>query len=185
MVLMSGDCGATTPWTRVADMMKRISIYICTLPAIAILLIYILSWWKAIPCLGNKNSKLSETYILFTNGQFEYMHVVNIELPTNLWKDIREINKELNYLIFRWYRKSPTLIKYNNTNPPIYIRVITSTLIVPLYVPLILSCIYPTIAFIRGPYLRHRRCKKCLCLNCAYNLTGNISGVCPECGEKI
>ncbi len=23
------------------------------------------------------------------------------------------------------------------------------------------------------------------CLNCAYNLTGNVSGVCPECGERI
>jgi hypothetical protein len=23
------------------------------------------------------------------------------------------------------------------------------------------------------------------CLKCDYNLTGNISGVCPECGEKI
>ena len=22
------------------------------------------------------------------------------------------------------------------------------------------------------------------CQNCSYNLTGNISGVCPECGER-
>ena len=24
-----------------------------------------------------------------------------------------------------------------------------------------------------------------LCLKCGYNLTGNVSGVCPECGERI
>jgi len=24
-----------------------------------------------------------------------------------------------------------------------------------------------------------------LCVDCGYNLTGNVSGVCPECGEQI
>lgn len=24
-----------------------------------------------------------------------------------------------------------------------------------------------------------------VCINCGYNLTGNVSGICPECGEKI
>ena len=50
---------------------------------------------------------------------------------------------------------------------------------------LLLFCLYPTIAFVRGPYRRHRRRKRGLCLTCGYNLTGNVSGVCPECGEKI
>ena len=31
----------------------------------------------------------------------------------------------------------------------------------------------------------HRQRKKGLCLKCGYNLTGNVSGVCPECGEKV
>jgi len=29
------------------------------------------------------------------------------------------------------------------------------------------------------------RLKRNLCLQCGYNLTGNTSGVCPECGKKI
>ena len=29
-----------------------------------------------------------------------------------------------------------------------------------------------------------RRSLQGLCVNCGYNLTGNVSGVCPECGEK-
>ena len=43
---------------------------------------------------------------------------------------------------------------------------------------------YPAIAFIRGPLRRWRRRKKGLCIGCGYNLTGNVSGVCPECGTK-
>lgn len=46
---------------------------------------------------------------------------------------------------------------------------------------LFLSC--PTLAFIRGPLRRYRRRRKGLCLKCGYNLTGNTSGRCPECGR--
>ncbi len=56
---------------------------------------------------------------------------------------------------------------------------------VPLYAVIILFATYPTIAFIRGPLRRWRRRRKGLCVNCDYNLTGNVSGVCPECGTKI
>jgi hypothetical protein len=38
-------------------------------------------------------------------------------------------------------------------------------------------------AFLRLRTARRRRMK--LCPNCAYNLTGNTSGVCPECGAKV
>ncbi len=31
---------------------------------------------------------------------------------------------------------------------------------------------------------RHRLASGC-CIRCGYNLTGNVSGVCPECGERI
>ena len=44
---------------------------------------------------------------------------------------------------------------------------------------------YPTIAFIRGPYRRHRRRRKGLCPTCGYDLAGNVSGVCPECGTIV
>ena len=44
---------------------------------------------------------------------------------------------------------------------------------------------YPIFALIRGPLRRHRRRKKGLCVACGYNLAGNESGVCPECGEAV
>ncbi len=54
-----------------------------------------------------------------------------------------------------------------------------------LWLTCIVLAAYPTIALASGPYRRHRRRKKGLCLTCGYNLTGNVSGVCPECGERI
>lgn len=44
---------------------------------------------------------------------------------------------------------------------------------------------YPIVVFIRGPVRRFHRKRRNRCLKCAYDLTGNVSGVCPECGERI
>ena len=52
-----------------------------------------------------------------------------------------------------------------------------------LFVSSFFLAAYPTIAFIRGPFRRWRRHRKGLCLRCGYNLEGNVSGVCSECGE--
>ncbi len=56
---------------------------------------------------------------------------------------------------------------------------------VPLWMIAVLLAIYPSIAFFRGPLRRYRRRQHGLCLNCAYDLTANVSGVCPECGVPI
>ena len=37
--------------------------------------------------------------------------------------------------------------------------------------------------YIRPAERRLERAAKGLCLRCGYDLTGNISGVCPECGQ--
>ena len=44
---------------------------------------------------------------------------------------------------------------------------------------------YPTLTFILGPFRRWRRRRRGLCTACGYNLTGNASGVCSECGEAV
>jgi len=48
----------------------------------------------------------------------------------------------------------------------------------------VLLSFYPVIEYTRG-YLRYRRMGVGLCENCRYNLTGNTSGVCPECGTPV
>ncbi len=53
----------------------------------------------------------------------------------------------------------------------------------PSILLIILLVTYPAYAFVRGPWRRHRRRKRGLCVACGYDLTGNESGRCSECGE--
>ncbi len=59
-----------------------------------------------------------------------------------------------------------------------------NSLAISLWPPFALFAIYPVIAFTRGPLRRHRRRRRGLCLQCGYNLTGNVTGRCPECGTN-
>ena len=59
-----------------------------------------------------------------------------------------------------------------------------SNLWLPFWMVLLSLSLLPalTIYFIER-FTRYLRRKRSLCVKCAYNLTGNVSGVCPECGE--
>jgi hypothetical protein len=48
-----------------------------------------------------------------------------------------------------------------------------------------LFAVWPVVALVRGPLRRYRRRRTGQCMKCGYNLTGNVSGICPECGEQI
>jgi hypothetical protein len=54
---------------------------------------------------------------------------------------------------------------------------------IPPWLPVVFFCVAPGVAFARGPLRRRLFRRRGLCEVCAYDLTGNISGVCPECGE--
>lgn len=56
--------------------------------------------------------------------------------------------------------------------------------ILPFWFLVLLTGAYPTFAGIRGPVRRWRRRKNGLCVHCGYNLQGNVSGVCSECGRE-
>ena len=58
-------------------------------------------------------------------------------------------------------------------------------LTLPFWLPAVLLFAYPIVAYYRGPRRRQRWRDKGLCLHCAYDLTGNVSGICPECGEQL
>lgn len=54
----------------------------------------------------------------------------------------------------------------------------------PLWLPLLAFLSLTTLS--GWAIQRQRRRERVgLCSRCGYNLTGNVSGVCPECGEKI
>jgi hypothetical protein len=57
-----------------------------------------------------------------------------------------------------------------------------------IWIPLgliVLFAVYPAIALIAGPLRRRHRRRKGLCTTCGYNLTGNTTGTCPECGSTL
>jgi hypothetical protein len=56
---------------------------------------------------------------------------------------------------------------------------------VPLPVVGALLGILPALAAYRGPIKRWRRRRRGRCICCGYDLTGNVSGICPECGNPL
>jgi len=56
---------------------------------------------------------------------------------------------------------------------------------IPIWMVFVLFAVYPTLAFCRGPLRRWHRCRKDRCLSCGYDITGNESGICPECGTPV
>ncbi len=56
----------------------------------------------------------------------------------------------------------------------------STQILIPLWIPFIILAI-PTAFF----WYRDRRPPPNHCQFCGYNLTGNVSGTCPECGERV
>ena len=55
------------------------------------------------------------------------------------------------------------------------------TLVLPFWLIMLALSVAPCLAYLRRR--RNRRLKASnLCRACGYDLTGNVSGVCPECG---
>jgi len=54
----------------------------------------------------------------------------------------------------------------------------------PHWFPMALCTISPTVGVAKA-YRRYRRRRRGRCTECDYNLKGNISGICPECGTAI
>ena len=67
--------------------------------------------------------------------------------------------------------------KYAHMTVPRYVRRST------LAVLSAFLALYPALAFLRGPLRRLRRRRQGRCVRCGYDLTGNVTGVCSECGE--
>ncbi len=54
-----------------------------------------------------------------------------------------------------------------------------------LVIALALLAVYPACRLTHHVVTRYRKRPHGLCLSCGYDLTGNISGVCPECGQPV
>ena len=95
------------------------------------------------------------------------------------WSKCRRWPLGVGYYV--WGHDFPAL----QESPPVRLVLFAFEGYMPFWVPFVLLATYPTIAFIRGPLRRYRRRRKGLCVGCGYDLTGNVTGVCSECGQPI
>ena len=85
-------------------------------------------------------------------------------------------------------RPTSNPLRFAITGPPSFIREtgVGFDLTFPLYAVSLVLIAYPTMALVLGgPLARRRRRRRGLCVQCSYDLTGNESGVCPECRTKV
>jgi hypothetical protein len=60
-----------------------------------------------------------------------------------------------------------------------------SEAVFPLWPIWVAASIYPILVLVWIPRRRIRRRRGHRCVECGYDLTGNVSGACPECGEEV
>ena len=59
------------------------------------------------------------------------------------------------------------------------------TIAISIVLVLVELATIPAVIAFRRQWDREQRAKHNQCLACGYNLAGNVSGTCPECGNKI
>ena len=72
------------------------------------------------------------------------------------------------------------ILPFFGISAPISVRVV-SFVFIPLWLPLLLTLLVILILVVRN----RRRIPVGHCTRCRYDLTGNTSGVCPECGMPL
>lgn len=60
-----------------------------------------------------------------------------------------------------------------------------SQVTIPLWIPTSFFLAILCVSWALPAYRRRKRRQHGLCLVCAYDLTGNVSSICPECGAKV
>lgn len=68
--------------------------------------------------------------------------------------------------------------------PRVSLSTLRSTVLIPFWIP---TCLFGgLLAYFCSPlHKRRQRRRASLCESCGYDLTGNVSGVCPECGRPV
>jgi len=125
------------------------------LACLGVLYVWDLSYAEEIPLLYD--SKLLIGYYVF-RGTFYVEDMKLLEQPPN------------RYFLTEMYRARPP-----DSSSGLVFRF-------PLWTLVVLLLAYATCVLIIPAYRRRRRFRSGRCIQCGYNLTGNVSSVCPECG---
>jgi hypothetical protein len=129
-------------------------------------------------CIRRANDAFPTSKLSGGALEVEFVREMPSRLPPSAWPRV-----DSNLVILRFETTGER--SFMPPDGPVSHAFRIDTLHVPLLGPFVVLLAYPALAFIRGPLRRFRRRRKGLCVRCAYNLTGNVSGTCPECGSQV
>jgi hypothetical protein len=138
----------------------------------------VLKWMGMMACLAAVTlSALSSRYTFFCYGSDTRVQI----LGGNVWifydRPSGEFRAGAVALAAGWSWRLPHL----HRNLPAYTRGISPSILVPLWLVLLVTAVPTLWLWCRDL----RRFPAGHCCKCGYDLTGNVSGRCPECGRAV
>ncbi len=144
-------------------MIWRATLLLLSLSAIVVLIAGVVSFWMDIPVCrsGTWNIKVEDGGIEAIRHPPNTMYTIMLLAERWPWG-------------YAWHRPDRQL----DGSPTYWIFAF-----IPFWEPFLLLAALPLVAC--GVHLwRRKRRKEGYCVHCGYDLTGNVTGVCPECGEE-
>jgi hypothetical protein len=161
-------------------MIRKATIIVLSVAEVGILLLLLIACFSAFDLRLLEGSPLPQLRLSFAGRRVSIMYYSATTMPPSTprgWWEGYGFSSATDYAVMT-YSKPPS---YGTA--PFRLRRVEAPAWV-LLILLVLFAAYPLRAFTRGPLRRHRRRKRGLCICCGYNLTGNVSGICPECGTS-
>jgi hypothetical protein len=134
--------------------------------------------WDSSHWNGPDRSKKTDRYAVgIADGEVSFVHVTTDTVPLLIPPGFRSVAAGP-----RGPRPPPTWTFVGIT----YLNIPTNfshlaEVNVPLWMPVLALSVLPFVRVLQG----FRRVRSGCCLTCGYSLTGNTSGVCPECGTPV
>ena len=178
-------------------MLRRVLIAVLTFAAADIALVWVVSRWHSIavrstsgtldPC-GVYELTAHGGAVRFTHGQVRREAMApgecSVERRARAADQRQKRRVRGGFLGFEYdcVRRTDELL---DEDPPLRRMAQVVTVRLPCWMLLNLCIAYPGLVLVRNTITRRRRNRPGLCVSCGYNLTGNVSGICPECGSAI
>ena len=194
-IRFDGQCQRRLSGVWNENLIRKFTILLLTLMSIGLALL----WWLSVSHTYRERGKVCIATPTGTMRTEQEIERHGFEVEFDLGDDVHfKCSSELGLLsiMAAWDFGAPTAgtqasggWHWNNHNFCFSLAKIGSARLLIVYAPfwflISVLAVGPIWSFIRGPLRRHRRRKRYLCIHCGYDLTGNVSGDCPECGANV